>query len=444
MDARGITAFLDAMDAADRIELHGLQLLRHGAVVAEGWWAPYAPERRHLLYSLSKSFTSTALGLAVAEGLVDLAATVLSYFPELDADVSDERARRVLVRHVAAMASGHREDTIGAAALDETGDVLRGFLRIPPDEEPGSVFAYNQPCTFALSAIVQRRAGTSLTEYLRPRLFDPLGIGDVGWTTDARGREIGWSGLHATTEAVARLGQLYLQEGVWNGQRLLSREWVREATRAHVANPDMDNPDWRQGYGFQFWRARHGYRGDGAYGQFCVVLPEQDAVLAITAQTPDMQGVLDGVWEHLLPAMVDGPRPGDADAAERELARRLADLSLPVLPDDGSAAPQGVFAPSVGSEPASLTQLRICGDDLVLLDSGAELTAHLGRGAWALEGPLAVSSGGDGPRFAVDVVFAETPHRLHLLVDAAAGEFTGRWESTPLHAPALGALRMPR
>ena len=219
------------LESAPDIEMHSLMIIRHGQVVAEGWWSPYLPEQPHLLYSLSKSFTSTAAAFAIAEGLLDLDATVLSYFPELDSEITDRRSRSILVRHVAAMASGHLEETIERTMALDPVEPVRGFLLIPPDREPGSVFAYNQPCTYTLAAIVQRLTGQTLIEYLRPRLFDPLGIDQAGWQRDAAGRDLGYTGLHATTDAVARLGLLYLQRGVWNGQRLLSEEWVAEATR---------------------------------------------------------------------------------------------------------------------------------------------------------------------------------------------------------------------
>ena len=435
VDARGIAAFVDALEALPGVEPHSLQVLRHGVVVAEGWWAPYAPDRPHLLYSLSKSFTSTALGFAVAEGLVDLDATVLSYFPEFDAEVTDERARRILVRHVAAMASGHREETLGRAEEHPSGDVVRGFLQIPPDAEPGTLFCYNQPCTFSVAAIVQRQSGQGLLEYLGPRLLGPLGIdpGNLGWLKDAQGRELGFSGFHAPTEAVAKLGQLYLQRGVWEGRRLLPESWVQEATRSHVDNAAFaDNPDWQQGYGFQFWVARHGYRGDGAYGQFCVVLPEQDAVVAITSQSPDMQAVLDALWEHLLPAL-DGAGAPDA-SADDALAQRLSNLGLPAAAGN---PPAGKFSPAPGSEPASLTRVVVGDGEVVLHDSGTELRAAVGDGEWAVTGPLAVSADAGG----LEVVFVETPHRLHLTVEGDT--FRGTWETSPLHAPVLATLRRP-
>lgn len=458
IDAAGIGAFIDALESAPDVEPHSLMILRHGRVAAQGWWQPYSAERVHLLYSLSKSFTSSAVGLAVAEGLIDLDHPVLHYFPELDRDITDPRSRSMLVRHVAAMASGHLEETVERAiALDPT-DMVRGFLLIPPDRDPGTVFAYNQPCTFALAAIVQRVTGQSLTDYLRPRLFDPLGIGRTGWSRDASGREIGYSGLHASTGAVAALGQLYLQGGRWGDEQLLPADWVGQATRWHIDSTG-DNPDWQQGYGFQFWMARHGYRGDGAYGQFCVILPEWDTVLALTGQSPDMQAVLDAAWQHLLPALRDAPLPPtDADAA---LAARLAGLALPPAPGGRQGPADQLFAAAAGNDQPSLTRVRLStGSDgerrITLVEGDAHVEAVLGIGAWAVTDVVAASGGwlpadhgsDDGSddgraELRADVVFLETPHRLRLTCRPSTGTFDCRWVTPPLWPTLLSRLRMP-
>ena len=452
VNADGIIAFLGAVQTAPDIELHSLMLLRQGRVLAEGWWHPYSAERVHLLYSLSKSFTSTAAGFAIAEGLVDLDATVLSYFPELDADITDPRSRAMLVRHVAAMASGHREDTIARAGALDPRDLVHGFLMIPPDEEPGSYFAYNQSCTFTMAAIVQRVSGVSLTEYLRPRLFDPLGIGATGWIRDASGREIGYSGMHANTEAVAALGQLYLQDGRWGERQLLPTDWVAQASRRQVGTELEENIDWAQGYGYQFWMSRYGYRGDGAFGQFCLILPEHDAVIAITAQTEDMQGVLDLAWRHLLPAL-GGPVSAAADAA---LAEQLSGLGLPALP--GSPAPtearQQTFTAAPGNDQPGLTEVVLSPGvegvwTVTLVEGDAPVVAQLGIGEWVVTDVVAASGGwttsGDPGQsvIAVDVLFIETPHRLQLRCHPSTGLFDCRWMTTPLHSPRLFDLRMP-
>ncbi|WP_367325430.1 serine hydrolase domain-containing protein [Streptomyces sp. HUAS ZL42] len=461
VDAAGVHAFLDAVEAAPDIEPHSLMILRHGHLVACGWWAPYTTERLHLLYSISKSFTSTAAGFAVAEGLMRLDDTVISYFPEFDADITDPRSRAMLVRHVASMSSGHEAETFDRARALDPGDWVRGFLLLPPDRDPGTVFAYNQSATFTLAAIVQRVTGQSLTQYLRPRLLDPLGIGEVAWISDRAGRELGFSGLHATTDAVARLGQLYLRDGVWEGERLLPQEWVAEATREHIPTAGAMGEtwqDWDRGYGLKFWRSRHGYRGDGAYGQFCLVLPEHDAVIATTAATVEMQALLNLVWEHLLPAFA-APLP-DREDADAALAARLARLALP--PAAGKPAPPeragdwaaAAFVPYGGvcADQPGLTAVTVkAGEDgwtLTLDEGGMRLDLRLGADGWSVGEeplPIAVSGGWTDPdTLAVDVVFLETPHRLTVTCSLTDRTFTARWATAPLHGGPLRSLRAPR
>ncbi|MFF4152178.1 serine hydrolase domain-containing protein [Streptomyces sp. NPDC001651] len=458
VDASGVLAFLDAVDAAPGIEPHSLMILRHDHVVAAGWWAPYTADRRHLLYSISKSFTATAAAIAAGEGLVRLDDPVIPYFPELDAEITDPRSRALLVRHLASMATGHDGDMIFAARERDRDDLVRGFLLDPPPHDPGTVFAYNQPATFTLSALVQRVSGQSLTEYLRPRLLDPLGIGDVAWLRHRDGRELGFSGLHATTDAVARLGLLYLRGGVWEGERLLPEEWVAEATRAQIpSSGGMPGDDWQRGYGFSFWMSRHGYRGDGALGQFCVVLPEHDAVVVTTADTWDMPGLLNLVWEHLLPAFGDTARTG-AEEADAALAHRLAGLALP--PAAGEPAPAGDAEPWHGAftpddelhaalpkvTAVDLTE-RDGGWDLTFTEDGEPLRVRLGGPGWTVtEGPVptAVSGGWtDADTLALDVAFLETPHHLELTCSLKERAFAARWRTEPLHGMRLRRMCAP-
>jgi CubicO group peptidase (beta-lactamase class C family) len=434
VDSAGIDAFIAAVARLEWVELHSLMVVRHGSVVAERWWHPYAADTPHLLYSLSKSFTSTALGLAVTEGRVDLDATVLSYFPEFDAQVTDPRSRAMKVRHVASMASGHAGETVQEAYARGDGDLVLGLLLIPPDHDPGTFFAYNQPCTNALSRIICKVTDGTLNQYLLPRLYEPLGIGVHGWTTDGEGREIGYSGLHSTTEAIAKLGQVYLDKGKWEGKELLPQSWVAEATRSHVV-PDRDDPDWSQGYGFQFWRSRHGYRGDGAYGQYMVILPEADAVVAITSQSPAMQLVLDALWKHLLPALTsDGGPSGVWPRETPSLAGPNGDVVASIA--DGS------YRPGRRNALPSLRSVELAGGNLVLRDDGPEVRLQLGEG-WAVTGPFATAATSYRRRLHLDVIFAETPHRLHVVADPSTSRFEARWETEPLRAGPLAELRMP-
>ena len=326
VSSKAIQAFVEAADASVDA-MHSFMLLRRGHVIAEGWWRPEAAEKPHILWSLSKSVTSTAVGIAVAEGKLDINARVVDFFPDqLPVEISPN-LQVMRVRDLLTMSTGH-----DAEPWWERDDVwTERFLREPVVHQPGTHFRYNTPATYMLSAIVQQVTGESLDTYLMPRLFEPLGIEQPTWEKSPQGVAIGGYGLSLRSEDIAKIGQLYLQQGRWQGQQLLPAAWVAEATRKQVDNdkaPSAGNPDWRQGYGFQFWRCRHGgYRGDGKDGQFCIVLPAEEAVIVMTAKTGRMQQQLDLVWEHLLPAFSEQPLPENKEDAA-QLQAVLSDLSL--------------------------------------------------------------------------------------------------------------------
>ena len=249
--------------------MQGFMLLRHGNVAADGWWAPYGPQLPHSMYSLSKSFTSTAIGLAVNEGRLTVDDPVLKFFPEEAPSDPSENLKSMRVRHLLSMNTGHKEDTTLHVFRGAGDNWARAFLSLPVEYEPGTWFVYNTAATYMLSAIITRLTGETLLEYLRPRLFEPLGIEHPTWEVDPRGINVGGTGLHIKTEEIARFGQMYLQKGMWQGQRLVPEAWIAQATTAVSDNSNTQtNPDWSVGYGYQFWRCRHNaYRGDGAFGQ---------------------------------------------------------------------------------------------------------------------------------------------------------------------------------
>lgn len=336
----GLLDFVNAVENA-KLNVHSVMVVRHGRVVAEGWWAPYAPELKHTLYSLSKSFTSSAVGMAVAEGRLTVEDKVVSFFPQdVPATISPNLAA-MRIKDLLTMTTGHDKDTTGALRTGADKNWIKSFLAQPVDHEPGTHFVYNSGATYMLSAIVQKRTGKTVLAYLTPRLFEPLGIVGADWEVDPNGINTGGWGLRVRTEDIAKFGQLYLQKGEWNGKRLLPASWIADATRYEVmsagggARPAAEN-DWLQGYGYQFWRCRHdAYRGDGAHGQFCIVMPKEDTVIAITSETSDMQAILNHVWNHLLPA-VQGVGVSAADNAP--LKQKLASLALPI-PAVQSASP---------------------------------------------------------------------------------------------------------
>lgn len=485
--AAGLHALLDALDQSG-LELHSLMVLRHGQVAAEGWWAPYSRNRVHLLYSLSKSFTSTAVGFAVAEGLVALEDRIVDLLPDhVPADV-DPVVATLTLHDVLSMSTGHREDTLERAWALEPHDLAKGFMRLPPEEPVGSRHAYNNTCTYLAGLVVQERSGEFLLDYLRPRLLEPLGIEPGRWDADEHGNALGFSGLHQRTEDLARFGQLLLQKGRWQERQLLPQGWVELATRKHIDN-DLDpagNIDWRQGYGYQYWMAQHGFRGDGAYGQFCVVVPEADLVVITTACVEDMQGILTAVWTQLLPSL-DTTDDGES-ASAAELLDRLGALALPiVVPEmDGGRTPVTFTAPGTtdaayaGPSPVlsvtadaplaagATVTVRPDGVDTVLdiAIGDVRLTVPCGRDHWA-EGRLGEHAGASrGSRgmppmqptpvvcrggwtsadtFEADLVLIETPHRIRLLGKEVGGSavLESAWNAVPLNGARLEA-HLPR
>jgi CubicO group peptidase (beta-lactamase class C family) len=338
VSSESILAFLDGV-AASKHEFHSFMLARRGHVIAEGWWSPYRAEAKHTLYSLSKSFTSTAVGLAVAEGKLKVTDPVTSFFPEDLPGVISDNLAALRVKDLLSMSVGHAEDSTGAIRKQE--NWVKAFLALPIKNQPGTAFLYNSGATYMLSAIVQKVTGQRVLEYLGPRLFEPLAIEGMSWEVCPRGINTGGWGLSVPTEALAKFGQLYLQKGRWNGRQVLPATWVEEATTFKIQQPAADleqmkkKSDWHQGYCYQFWRCRHNaFRGDGAFGQFTIVMPEQDAVIAITSESPDMQGELDLVWEHLLPGIKEAPLPPKKSAQE-QLTQRFCALALP--PPKGEA-----------------------------------------------------------------------------------------------------------
>lgn len=331
VSSSSIQSFVDAVESG-KYGVHSFVLVRHGHIVAEGAWKPYASYLQHIMFSVSKSFTSTAVGLAVSDELLSVDDPVLSFFPAYDTEEIRKNMDGVLVRHLLSMSTGHDEDTMVRMRNEwDDGDWVRIFLTTPIKREPGTHFLYNSGASYVLAAIVQSLTGKTVYEYIKSRLLDPLGIHQARWQLSPAGVNLGASGLRLTTRDLAKFGQLYLQNGVWQGERLLSEAWIAEATKAHVSNGSDPEDDWHQGYGFQIWRCRHNaYRFDGAFGQMCLVSPEHDLVLALTSGTPQLRQTLNAVWDHILPGLQEHPTElAHATVPARLLQERLARLELP-------------------------------------------------------------------------------------------------------------------
>lgn len=335
---------------------------------------------------------------------------MLKFFPEDAPEQPSNNLKSMRVSDLLRMNTGHQTEPRlfspeGPRLAASSQSWVKTFLAHPVPFKPGTHFLYNTPATYMQSAIVQKVTGQTVLDYLRPRLFEPLGIENPTWGTSPQGISLGGYGLSIRTEDIAKFGQLYLQKGQWRGKQLVPAAWVEAATARQTSNGSNPQSDWDQGYGYQFWRARHGaYRGDGAFGQFCVVMPKQDAVVAITSGTGNMQAVLDLVWDKLLPAMNAEPMPVDEEN-NRKLQARLKELTLPAPKAAASARlPEGVSGttykfPDNAQKLESLS-LEFDGASgpatLVCKFNGAEHRITCGKGEWK-KGHMAIGRMADQP-----------------------------------------------
>ena len=320
MDA-AFASYIQAV-ADSSVEMHGIMVLQHGKVVME---KQFAPDTAHIMNSVSKTFTSTAVGFAISEGLLSLEDRIVDLFPDSVPDGASDTLGRITLRHLLTMNSGHGTDPTYSIRQGD-GDWIRGFMEWPIKYEPGTCYCYNSLGTYLLSAAVQKVTGQKVVDYLEPRLWKPLGIEKPFWQESPAGINTGGWGLYIRTEDMARMGLCLLNDGKFRGKQVIPAWWVREMGANQVpsvgaglnehqvkeimaAHPDLpyflpENSDWVQGYGYQMWRCRHNaFRADGANGQYIIILPDQDAVIAATAHVQDMQKELNLIWDFLLPAL---------------------------------------------------------------------------------------------------------------------------------------------
>lgn len=427
ISSRAILDFVEVLEKEQEDAIHSFILRRHGRIVTEAWWAPFNPDSPHMLYSLSKSFTSTAIGMAQDDSLLSIDDPVISFFPFETPDDPGDNLKSMRIRDLLKMNSGHQSNTSGRMRTGKTW--VEGFLVLEVEHKPGTHFVYNSGATYMLSAIIQKVTGVTLLEYLKPKLFEPLGIENPTWESDPDGINVGGWGLSVTTEDISKLGQLYLQKGKWNGEQLVTEAWVEEATSFQTSNGSNPDSDWEQGYGYQFWRCRHNfYRGDGAFGQYCIVMPELDAVLAITSATSDMQAILNIVWEHLLPGIKESTLPPDDDGFKL-LNERLAGLAIGTVEgEENSPKTSTISGKTYVIEPNSLSIKSIAfnfeasPDMITIISDEGEQSFNVGYERMELgrmirpqlsSREIAVTGAWESPeKYIVKILYYETPQDM--------------------------------
>lgn len=378
IDSKDVEWLLDRLEYDGFTEPHGLMLMRYGKVFAEGWWSPYHPGIRHGQQSHSKTYAATAVGIAVTEGLVQLDERVIDIFPEEAPENPSENLRKLKVRHVLCMGCGMEEMPAPSK------EWIKDFLHTPVLHEPGTAYMYNSAGSSMLGAIVRKKTGMGLHEYLKPRLYDKIGIFAENhvWMCMPDGLEAGGGGLFAATEDNLRLMKLYADGGVWEGERILSEDYVRLATtlQNESATEARNNPvatDNFAGYGYQIWmcRPKGVYRADGAMGQFTIVVPDMELLIAITENAAGAhwaQATLDTLWEFLERIRKNPAVQAQPEAAQH-LKKRMEALALPAAP----YAPYSPLAAEIKGKAYQVTEgeLRLAETDMGHIMAGLPLGA---------------------------------------------------------------------
>ena len=329
ISTQAVINMMDSLMALPECDIHHVMVVRHGKVVAELHPTPFRAEDAHTLYSASKTFTSLAVGIAIDENLLRLDDRVMTFFPDKrTGHVSDEMAA-MTVRDLLMMASGVKPDW---TMRNNSTDWVKDWLAKPVDDKPGSLFQYDSMCTFMLSAIVQRVTGSSVLEYLQKRLFAPMHITVADWETSPDGINTGGWGLRVQAETMAKLGLLLLNKGNWNGEQLISADYVTAACSRLIdggAKETVPPTDGNQGYGYQVWQSKWpgSFRADGAMGQYTVVVPQEDLVVVILGMKLYGHEELACIWNQLMPGLKATPlRP--ENKLQKKLDKLCANASL--------------------------------------------------------------------------------------------------------------------
>ncbi|MGM7670734.1 serine hydrolase domain-containing protein [Microbacterium sp. A93] len=416
---------IDSLENAG-LDPHALTVIRGGHVLFRGAWQPWAMHQPALVYSVSKTFTALAIGFLEAEGLVDVSAPVDRY-------LDTPNPHGITVRHLLTMNTGHSREQTLELSFD-----IEAVLTIPAAHAPGASFAYNSPATYALSAIVTTVSGLSLTEYLTPRLFEPLGI-TPRWWMKLDDLEQGFSGLHLNVDDLSRIGIALADEGRFGGRQVIPEAFIADATHPWSDTTDEGGGDWALGYGYQLWRSRYGFRLDGAFGQFVLVVPERNIVIAYQGATTDTGAVLDAFWR--LVDVIDNTAVADDASATAALATRAARLdswdaratlsvTTPVEDPTGWALVDTESGQWELMTPYGVITVRADGWQRTVVGDGDELLVLVTRGEQRADGSVLVH-----------VVVPTSPHRL-IVTRGGDGLHIG-WHIAPLWRASLTTLLVP-
>ncbi len=330
VDSAALAKLFDEIQAK-QYNIHSIIIVRHGYIIAEAYWYPFQASYRHVLYSCTKSVNSALVGVALKQGKIDsVAHRVVDFFADRTIANKDARKQAMTLEHLLTMSSGMEWNETGVPItapnnsnrqMIQSKDWVQFVLDRPMKEEPGMRFNYNSGGAHLISAILQKTTGMNELAFALEYLFKPLGISDVAWTVDPNGIYRGEDGLELTPRDMAKIGYLFLKNGTWDGQQIVSADWVKQSSRKHVDT--LDEKD----YGYQWWVQPFGvYSAAGRGSQYIFVLNDLDMVVVFTSglKTKDFDLPAALVEKFILPAAKPQPLPENATAAAALVARTQA------------------------------------------------------------------------------------------------------------------------
>ncbi len=352
-------------------EIHTLQIHKDGELLVRIAQDPYSCSDTPEVYSLSKMFTSTVAGIASDMGLISTEDPVLKYFPEIETD--NRYFKMMKIRHVLSMNTGH--DHCVMPLMSQSDDAARGFFSVEPKFEPGTHFEYNTGATCLMGIIISRASGRDFFEFACEHLFFPMGIRNVHWCRCKDGSCLCGTGLHISSDDISKVLLMYLSNGIYNGRRILSENWIKEASAPISDTVGNGTEDWAAGYGYQLWmNYRDGFRGDGAFGQLGMILPKRNAVIAVQALAGDMQTEIDACMD-----LLDSADSGDGKRTDDEYAYAPFEKAL----DDFTA--DAVFDLEPNGKDFTAAWVHV-GDGIAAVTfrdtDGKTLTLNAGSGKW--------------------------------------------------------------
>lgn len=440
LDPRGVLDFVRAQEDAGQ-DMTSVVVVRHGRLCAQAHWAPYRSADRRQVYSVTKTFTSMAVGIAVEAGALGYDDRVVDLLAaHVDPHDVGPAASRIRVRDCLAMATGHTVDLPhGFDALARSWSESLRPLLVPEPQAPLGTFHYSNLASYGLAAMVSTATGSTCAELVEEHVLRPLDI-EVDWHRDELGGPLGYAGLHVRPVDLADLAQVIADGGCRDGERLVPQSWIDQATRVHADTSALTDhgPDWRHGYGWQLWRNRAGFRLDGAYGQFAVILPDQDLAVVVTEGAMEPQATLDHIWQHLVPAC-DRPASADEDAVRLALATRHIGTGCPTRDPEAPALADPVTLRLDATGPMLHWTEADQGETPLGLE-GEWVRSRLRWGRRSLE--IAGTAVVEGGEILATVAVLSQPHLINLRTQRGCGEPQAMWRTSPLGTHRLRDLAL--